>query len=56
MICLSSHPVRMEGAMMEMRKLHDKMKMQVEQVLEQHHLQNKKPTQNMLTHNKLERV
>lgn len=40
MICESDHPVRIEMAMMEMRTLHGKMKMQAGQVLELHHLQN----------------
>ena len=33
----------MEVTRMEMKQLHDKMKMQVGQVLEQHHLQNSNP-------------
>ncbi|KAL8133688.1 hypothetical protein AgCh_008938 [Apium graveolens] len=39
--------VGMEGAMMVKRQLHDKMKIEVEQVLEHHRLQNSKPMQHV---------
>ena len=43
----------MEGAMTVMRQLRDKMKMQVEQVPEQHHLQISKPMQNVGNHDQM---